>query len=731
MYTFEELLKLLPDCDRFPIADTKPLSVGYQSQKPDNFIPPNLSINNDLTSQDSENTPVIIISAPGAVGKSTLGKAIAFSNSALFWDLSIAGEVGSASLDGMLLNTIGNQRIGEFNEYLSEGFQFLVIDALDEGRIKVTENSFRQLLQNIGTLSKDSLSPRFVLLGRTRIAEEAWLVLNEEGIEVSILSIEPFTREQANRFIGNKIGADKDTPIYNECRDLIFERLEMSIHGGTASDSTEDFLHYPPVLDVISTLLKDESNPISLRNELSENQADMVGKPFALLQDVIARILRREQHEKVIPAIRQRLGEKAGQEGWEDWNTLYEVDEQRRRLLASVLKTQITAPPNTLPDNLKSEYEEAVFPFLSEHPFLQGLDSLANVVFQSYLYASALIGECGDDLKARATEELLKRDRLPTRLLADFYLSGTPIEQEASREISPAHLGILYDSLLSSESVQSYVRLNIDGTEPGDSDLQDIEAIEGEFEFLQDNSDRDIQIPSISFSIEITSDSVISFTRGLRDAFITVPCIVELGDNTPEFQIGPAVQINAKTIRINSESLIVGAKTRLRPQEEDANPVILEALACEASPSSRRPTVYDTSKLLVVWLGAERHPWTDFRAERTQGNFGDNQTLNEVYRRFKRIATAFRSHSRGSLARTKQKIEHRRILQGELGQALLIQLENDQILMSGDGGSRYFWNAEKADFLLGVTWQDLRQWAMPETLREYLSRFIQEHPKLF
>ena len=731
MYTFDELLNLLPDCDAFPIIDTKHPSVGHQTNQPANFIPPNLSTNNELTHQKPEDTPVVIISAPGAVGKSTLGKAIAFNKKVLFWDLAVAGEVGSSSLDGMLLGTIGNQRIGEFSEYLEEGFQFLVIDALDEGRIKVTENSFWQLLQNISVLSQNALSPRFVLLGRTRIAEEAWLVLSEAGIEASLLSIEPFTQDQANRFISNKVGAAKDTPIYRECRDLIFERLEQSIHSGTAS--VDDFLHYPPVLDVVSTFLREESNPISLKNELIENQGTIADKPLELLQDVIERILKREQDEKVIPAIKQRLGEKAAQEKWENWNTLYEVDEQRKRLLASVLRTQVAAPPNTLPDSLKSEYEEAISAFLAEHPFLQGLGSFANVVFQSYLYASALKGYCGDELKAHTTEDLLKRERLPTRLLADFYLSPIPTEQDASPKISPAHLGILYDSLISSESIQSYVRLNIDGPEAEDSDFPNTEIIEGEFEFLQEDSVHDTQISSIPFSIEIAPDSVISFKRGLRDAFITVPCIVELGNNTPEFQIGPAVQINSKTIRINSQLLIVGANTRLRPQEEDANPVILEALACEASPSIRRPTVYDTSRLLVAWPGDERHPWTDFRAERIQENFGDDQSLASLYRRIRRIATQFVSHSKGSLARRKEILEHRFLLQGDVGKALLEQLLTDQIITAGVGTSYnlYFWNGGKANSLLGVTWQDLRQGAMPETLREYLSKFIREHPELF
>lgn len=721
-YTFNDLLGLLPNCDQFPTVDSKPLSVVHQLQEPDNFIPPNLSINKEFTEQPPQNAPVIIISAPGAVGKSTLGKAIAFNKKALFWDLSIAGEVGEGSLDGMLQSTIGRQRIGEFHEYWENGYQFLVIDALDEGRIKVTENAFRRLLQDVSGLSQNSLSPRFVLLGRTRIAEESWLVLDEEGIESSILSIDSFDREQAHQFISNKMGANTDNETYRDCRDLIFDRLEKSIQSGTASAPSENFLHYPPVLDVISTLLNREANPLSLKNKLSENQTEVLGKPSALLRNVITLILEREQSKVT------------SQSQWKGWDTLYGTDEQRKRLLSEVLKTQIPQYPSILPDWLEQDYASTVDAFLPEHPFLQSSDKFANVVFQSYLYASALLGECGGDLQSRVTEELLKPDNLPHRLLADFYFSGIRSEQGNLMKISPAHLGILYDSLLSSESTQSYVRLNIDGPEPGASGLQEIETVEGEFEFLQDTIDQNTSTPPSRFSIEITSDTVISFTRSLRDAFITVPCIVELlGGSTQEFKIGPAVQINANTIRINSEVLIVGGKTRLRPLEEDVSAVILEAQTCDST-VIQRPTIPDnTIRLVVMWPGSEAFPWTNFRRESSYPNFSDNQRLDDVYRRFRKIATEFRSHGKGSLARSTEILEHRFVTQGELGNKLLGQLLKDKIITQGVGSrhTRYFWNSEIADPLLDVTWENLRQWAMPETLREYLLRFISAHPELF
>ena len=732
MYSLDQLLSRLPDCDRFPVDDPLPSGVGYVDQGTPQFVPPNLS---DIEVRDgSVPAQVVIVSAPGAVGKSTLAREIAYKKGALLWDLALAPEVGSGSLNGMLFDAVGTRQT-DFLEYMSEGLQLLIVDALDEGRIKVNENSFQRLLDDIGKLARNSKGICFVLLGRTRIADTAWLVLDEAGVNASIISIESFDRKQANQYIENYVSPGKLTGPLIECRDLILEQLAFSVADETESDSAREFLHYPPVLDVVATLLKDEPNPFALKNSLNSQFAGAQDSSVDLLQTVILQILDREQ-TKVLPAIKQSLNERAERLNWSDWKSLYSNDEQCKRLLGSVLHQQVQTVPDDLPDVLRPLYEnldEIAAGFLG-HPFLQGEDKFANRVFESYLYSRALLGDFGSELKQLVTQDLLKHEHLPTRLLAEFYFAGSGAPADTLRTIMPEHLGILYDSLLSQESNRSHVRLNVDGPDPLDDLDEDIDSVEVEFEFLTYDLQGELQTPFndlITFSLPIQNDSVISFPSYLRDARITVPCTVELGVGGKEVTIGPAVHISAYTVVMRSETLIVGGHTKPRTVEEEDDRVIIEARTCHWSLLTNPLKVYEPDKFLVSWHGAEQYPWTVYRSERSQEDFADNEDLIVAYRRFKRIATAFRSHGQGSLARTKVKIEHQRVLQGAIGQALLDQLKEDGILMLGGGGNTYFWSSQEADKLLGVSWQDLRKWEMPELLREYLSKFIDRNRGLF
>ncbi len=84
-----------------------------------------------------------------------------------------------------------------------------------------------------------------------------------------------------------------------------------------------------------------------------------------------------------------------------------------------------------------------------------------------------------------------------------------------------------------------------------------------------------------------------------------------------------------------------------------------------------------------------------------------------------------RSHSRGTLARYKGKIEHQRVLQGGLGQALLARLVGDRILKLD--GKFYYWVPEVAATSVGISWHQLNARATSPLLTEYLTRFIRAH----
>ena len=385
-YSFDELIERLPPCEEsFPRNINLPPGVSYGGILPE-FVPPNVS----LEEGDLSGSQVLIFAAPGAVGKSTLGRALSAKKSTLIWDLAEAEEVGSGSLDAMLDYTMQTGSKPDFLEWMKEGIQFIIIDALDEGRIKVNELSFLRLLENIGRLAHDAKDVCFVLLGRTQIAESVWLTLTDQGVSSSILNIDPFAREQANEYIHNRVGCNWAAPLI-ECRDLIFERLEAPLKNSPESETTNAFLHYPPVLDVISILLNSERNLMALKNFLS-NQ--MPNTSVNLLRDVISHLLKREQQEKFVPAFSQRLNPEEEINFSQIKGGLYTDTEQSQRLLANVLDMQIVVDlhpsrwrwrQNT---TLRSNYNWQSIHFLKDQTGLQ--TPFLNRIFMRWPFAANL-----------------------------------------------------------------------------------------------------------------------------------------------------------------------------------------------------------------------------------------------------------------------------------------------------------------------------------------------------
>ena len=719
-YTFDQLVGLLPICERFPTDDELPRGVYYGEVIPE-FTAPDVA----LVEGSLDTSQVLIIAAPGAVGKSTLARALSSQRGALIWDLGDAEEVGFGSLDAMLERTMQPGLKSDFLEWMTEGIQFVIIDALDEGRIKVNENSFIRLLENISRLAKDGSGICFLLLGRTQIAESVWLSLADLGVDASILTIEPFTREQANEYIQKRVEGQQ-SDLFVECLDLIFQHLEAPMRDGPDSETVNDFLHYPPVLDVISVLLNKERNFMALKNFLRTQAPETSVK---LLRDVMDHILHREQSEKVIPAFSTKLSAPDRKHLSKIKDSLYTDVEQGQRLLAGVLGVSVDCKPNGLPPQYEATYNTIIREALTDHPFLRGTNRFANSVFASYLYARALRGDLGDDLAHRVTDVLLGQSGLPTTLLAEFYLDTDIPGAAGLQQVRPEHVGLLYDSLLIAESSRRRVHLSIEGADPSQSTEMFTDHADGEFELFTIDREDEIEYEphTIQFSLELTTASTISFRRYIRDVHLTVPCTVELGTGVAEFKIGPSVYVYANRIRVGSEALVVDKVSPKYDEFADSN-VALEALQFESPVLTGSPTVY-TQDFSISWPGDELFPWRQYRRKEITSDF-DDELSRRAYLRFRRIATAFQSRGKGTLARAKVKIEHPRIMQGKLEEYLLTRLLNDGILYSGDGGRRYFWKAERANELLGVSWIDLRKGECPQKLQNYLSKFIQLHPDL-
>ena len=77
-------------------------------------------------------------------------------------------------------------------------------------------------------------------------------------------------------------------------------------------------------------------------------------------------------------------------------------------------------PPAQVPAPLQQQYEDRLKEFFSEHPFLREGASAANLVFEAYLFAEALV-DLNHPLRDAIAELIYRRQSLPSRLLADFY----------------------------------------------------------------------------------------------------------------------------------------------------------------------------------------------------------------------------------------------------------------------------------------------------------------------
>ena len=112
------------------------------------FMEAPLATNTELSEAGDENTSsIILISAPGAVGKSTLARQIAFTTGAVYIDLAKADPVGGNTLSGGLVKS------GLYPAWQNQTTAVL-IDGLDEARFRVTQEAFEAFLADVAELAK-------------------------------------------------------------------------------------------------------------------------------------------------------------------------------------------------------------------------------------------------------------------------------------------------------------------------------------------------------------------------------------------------------------------------------------------------------------------------------------------------------------------------------------------------------------------------------------------------
>lgn len=385
---------------------------------------------------DPFKSSILLISAPGAVGKSTLARQIAFETGAVYVDLAEAEPVGSNTLVGGLVKS------GLFDGWQA-GTVGILIDTLDEARLRVTQEAFQVFLRDVDQLSQGRSVPT-VLFGRTGAIQDAWLVLSD----TAVVEIGYYGPEAAADFAEALLRAARPNSAHAGSERKAIELLLSRLREQTEIDG-DRFAGYAPVLQAVAQRLIQEGNASALLAEIE------AGAQPVTLNTVVSAILERERGKLgTLQFSDPRLAER-----------LYSTDEQLDRLIARIYQLPPPSVAGLSPEDARI-YDAALRTWVPEHPFLGGRDAPSSAVFDAVIAVRAL--KRNDSAELALNRELAHGAASANPFLAEFYAQRH--EEGGLSFLPPQHIGIIYSSLRARLSLGDTASLLVEGPEEGAED---------------------------------------------------------------------------------------------------------------------------------------------------------------------------------------------------------------------------------------------------------------------
>jgi hypothetical protein len=472
-----------------------------------------------------------------------------------------------------------------------------------------------------------------------------------------------------------------------------------SAFGDAANEDFLSFIGYPPVLDAIVTLLSEEPNYHRLHKEMQSSDTNDV--EIKLLNRIAQYILRREKEVKVVPNIVKPLVADMPELNKEGIIArVFEADEQYMRLISYCLDKSLTLEV-IREQSVNDKYEEQLLSWLPEHPFIRGRQ-FRNAVFESVALATLIASR--DPRGVQLVLEYVASHKYNYHLI---YLLST-ISTDGYVPINCLH--VLLGSALEFRSTNASVELCVNGPDADEmlsGTLTNV-SVETEIEILlgkERNKPR-----SFVFHSNLDGTEPVDLGHRLSGTYVSLPCDV-LFSGSQELEFTAPVEVSARRLILQSTALTLRRSTQ-GPQDHY---VLLQGEKVEST-LSRILTNGVPLTFAVSDKSGLTYPAIQYAEKKDQ--LPSDPLLRKKYLRLKRILLEFRSHSRGSLARYKEKIEQDRVLSGPMGHAVLSKLLDDNILKIE--GSFYFLQPEGVNNHLGVSWLDLKKGLISDKLVEYL-----------
>ncbi len=670
-------------------------SFAIAGEREDPYIEPTFTKNEF----DVERPQVLLISAVGATGKSALAKILSGRLNLPLLCLGRHKPVGDNTLTGLLTTSFAVDQLSAIFQSIDSGEFGIIIDGIDEGRSKTTEQAFQAFLDDLARLCKGAKSPSFVLLGRTQILEECWIYLDDKGISTGLLTIDPFNPDQARAYIDKFTDGPNSSQAsqYYETRDLILNKLSTAFSAADAAPGGNflSFIGYPPVLDAIVTLLNAERNYHRLKEQLADSRSTNI--EIDLLLKIADYILARERDEKVMPNIVAPLLESLVPPiEQSERESIFDRQEQCVRLVSHCvgLKASFSSIPDAV---LNARYEEQLTQFILEHPFVAGRN-FRNAIFEA-VALSILIASSDPEHHRLALQYVdSHKDNYYLVYLLDLLAPDGKLPLQCLRAL----LGAALEFKATNASVDlSILGPDAEETAAGRSLNVEIELTVG----LSGERSK-----TFSFACLLAPAEPIELGSRLSSAYVSLPGTAVLGGSR-EVELTAPIEISAESIDIRAQSLV------LRPQASSnaEKHVILQAGKVRSDVTSLTTTGIDFT-IAVEDTSGLQYPLVQYMEKRASSP--KDPAVREKYLRLRKILTHFRSHSKGAMAKYRDKIENERVAGNPIGEAVLKRLLQDGVLVLKD--PLYFIQNDQVDKFLGISWPELRKGGTSEKLLQYL-----------
>ncbi|MFN7999293.1 MAG: hypothetical protein U0Q18_37090 [Bryobacteraceae bacterium] len=433
-------------------------------------------------------------------------------------DLSRLKPVGENTLTGLLTTAFPVAHLSAVLAGIADGSYGLIVDGLDEGRLKTTAKGFEAFLDDVIRRCGAGTGTNVVLLGRTQIVEECWEYLASKNVDAGLVTIAPFDIDSARNYIDEMSGGPGSgyANEYRDVRDRILDILGAAFtdKGSSPGDSFLSFIGYPPVLDAIVTLLKGHPNYHRIRQDIqTPSSGDL---EVELLWQITSFILRREKDQKILPLFVNSIIEGLPRDArLSEQKKAFEPEEQCERLVALCLKKPISL--NVLSDPaLNEKYEEGLQSWLREHPFLVN-GEFRNAVFESAALATLIASGRSDARELAMTYGHSRKRQYHFVYFLARLVGDQPVPISA--------LDVLLASALEFRSTSMNVEIHVEGPDSDDMwfGLGNPTEIQIAIEVAILDKGRN-QLRVFNFTSEVRGTDSVRLRGRVSSSYVSLPC---------------------------------------------------------------------------------------------------------------------------------------------------------------------------------------------------------------